>query len=283
MIETELVEDRRVEVADVDGVFDDVVGEIIGLAVAEAGFHAGAGHPHAEAAWVVVAAIIVGLERALRIDRAAEFPAPDDKRVVEETATFEVSDETVGGTVGVFAECFDVLGEQVVVVPAAEENLSETHAAFGEAAGHETVVGEGAGLFGLGAVEVPRGSGLVGEIRELGHGGLHAEGEFVLGDAGVGLGVAHGFVELAIHVVDAVNHGATEVAVDAGRVAQVQDRITAGAECDRGVFGREKTGSPEAVGKRLDVARDGHLRGEHDEGRELVVDGAEAVGEPRAE
>jgi len=61
----------------------------------------------------MVAPVIVGLERALGIDRAAEFAAPDDERVVEETAAFEVSDETVGGAVGIFAERFDVLGQKV--------------------------------------------------------------------------------------------------------------------------------------------------------------------------
>src|ERR1043165_1400811 len=41
VVEAELVEDRRVEVADVDGILDDVVAEVVGLAVDVALVHAG--------------------------------------------------------------------------------------------------------------------------------------------------------------------------------------------------------------------------------------------------
>lgn len=40
------VEDRRVQVADVDGVFDDVVAEVVGLAVTDSALDPSAGHPH---------------------------------------------------------------------------------------------------------------------------------------------------------------------------------------------------------------------------------------------
>ena len=74
------VEDRRVEVVQVDGVFDDVVAEVVGLAVGGAAFHAAAGHEHREAFRVVVAAVVVGGELALRINGATKFAAPDDER-----------------------------------------------------------------------------------------------------------------------------------------------------------------------------------------------------------
>ena len=85
-------EDRGVEVVDVDGVLDDVVAEVVGLAVDDAGLDAAAGHPHGEAAAVVVAAVVVAGQRALAVDRPAELAAPDDQRVVEQAALLQVVD-----------------------------------------------------------------------------------------------------------------------------------------------------------------------------------------------
>ena len=43
VIDAQGAEDRRVEIVHVDGVADDVVAEVVGLAVSEAGFDAAAG------------------------------------------------------------------------------------------------------------------------------------------------------------------------------------------------------------------------------------------------
>src|ERR1051325_7832653 len=79
MVEPELVQDRGVEVVDVDAVLDDVIRIIIGLPVRVAAFDAGAGQPDAEAARVVVAPVIVLGERTLRIDGPPELATPDDQ------------------------------------------------------------------------------------------------------------------------------------------------------------------------------------------------------------
>src|SRR5262245_18058773 len=52
VVVAEQVQDGGVEVADVDGVLDDVVGEVVGLAVDGAALDAAAGQPHGEAARV---------------------------------------------------------------------------------------------------------------------------------------------------------------------------------------------------------------------------------------
>jgi hypothetical protein len=49
VVHAEAVEDGGVEVADVDGVFNDLVGVVVGDAVAGSGFHSAAGEPCAEA------------------------------------------------------------------------------------------------------------------------------------------------------------------------------------------------------------------------------------------
>ena len=76
-----------------------------------------------------------------------------------------------------------------MLVPAAVVDLDEAHAAFGHAAGEQGAVGEGAGFFDVRAVEFADAVGFLGEIGEFGHRGLHAEGHFILGDAGEGFRV----------------------------------------------------------------------------------------------
>ena len=107
MVDAELVQQRGVEVVDVDGILDDVVAEVVRLADDVAALDAGAGHPEAEAARVMVAAVVVLGERALRIDGAAELAAPDDERVVEQAALFQIGEQRGGGLVGVVALALD--------------------------------------------------------------------------------------------------------------------------------------------------------------------------------
>jgi hypothetical protein len=64
--------------------------EVVGFAEHAAGFDAGAGHPDREAAAVVVAAGDGGAKRALGVNGAAEFAAPDDQGVFEQAALLEI-------------------------------------------------------------------------------------------------------------------------------------------------------------------------------------------------
>ena len=58
MVEAQKLQHGGVEVADVHRVLDDVVREFVGLAVDRARPRAAAGHPHREAARVMVAAVV---------------------------------------------------------------------------------------------------------------------------------------------------------------------------------------------------------------------------------
>ena len=78
MIHPEAVENGGIEIADVDGIFDDVVGVIIGHAVAGASFDTTASDPCAEAAAVVIAA---RTELPLAVDGAAKLAAPNNQRI----------------------------------------------------------------------------------------------------------------------------------------------------------------------------------------------------------
>lgn len=153
VINSDEVEDGGVEVVDADGVFGDVVGVVVGFADGLAGLDAAAGEPHGEAAGVVVTTEAGGGEAALAVNGASEFAAPDDERVIEKASLFEVGDEGSGSLIGFFATLGELFGETAVGVPAAMEELDEADAAFAEAAGHEGIVGVGAGFSGIFAVE----------------------------------------------------------------------------------------------------------------------------------
>lgn len=58
VIEAEQVQNRGVEVTDVQWIADDVVGKVVGFSINGARLGAASGHPHAETARVVIAAVI---------------------------------------------------------------------------------------------------------------------------------------------------------------------------------------------------------------------------------
>tara|TARA_Y100001934_G_C11930889_1_gene575673 strand:- start:18 stop:329 length:312 start_codon:yes stop_codon:yes gene_type:complete len=103
---------------------------------------------------VVIAPVIVLGELALRVDGAAEFATAYHEGVLEQASLLEVSHEGCGGLVHVFALLANLGGEGAVLVPTPVKELDVGDPAFGEAAGDETIVGEGAFAASVLAVEV---------------------------------------------------------------------------------------------------------------------------------
>src|SRR5579883_1337842 len=79
VIETKQVEYGGVQIVYVHRMFDGLVAEFVGLTVGDSGLHAASGQPEGESVVVVVAAIGV-----LAVRRAAEFPAPNHQRLVQQ-------------------------------------------------------------------------------------------------------------------------------------------------------------------------------------------------------
>src|SRR5215510_14126594 len=129
---------RRLQIKNADRVRDDVVAVIVGLANRYALLHAAAGDPHREIARVMIAPIIDLGQLALAIDRAPEFPAPDDQRVFEQTALFQILNERRGRLISASALERKIARQIVVLIPAAVIKLNESHAAFGQASREQT-------------------------------------------------------------------------------------------------------------------------------------------------
>ena len=85
VIEPEQVEDRGVQVVHVHRILDGLVAELVGLAVRDPRFHASSRQPEGESLVVVVSTVGV-----LTVWSAAELPAPDHERLVQQPSRAQV-------------------------------------------------------------------------------------------------------------------------------------------------------------------------------------------------
>lgn len=71
-------------------------------------------------------------EGRIRFDHGcpAEFSTPDDERLVQEPAAFQIEDQRRAGLVGGFAVVADVAFDIAVSVPAVLVDVDKTHASF---------------------------------------------------------------------------------------------------------------------------------------------------------
>ena len=85
MVDAQQVQHRGVKVVHLDAVFDDLVAVVVGGAVDGGGLDAAAGELQGKGIGIVIAAV-----GALRERRAAKFAGPQDQRLLEHAAAFEV-------------------------------------------------------------------------------------------------------------------------------------------------------------------------------------------------
>ena len=93
MINTETAEDSGLNVMYGHRVRNRIIRIVICLTQTIAALHAAAGEPHAETTGVMIATVVVFGQVSLAVNGATEFPAPDDKCVVEQAALFEIEDK----------------------------------------------------------------------------------------------------------------------------------------------------------------------------------------------
>ena len=137
VVEPEQVEDRGVQIMHVHRVLDGLVAELVGPAIGDPRPGAPSGQPEGESLVVVVAAVGV-----LAVRRAAELPAPDHQRLVQQPPRAQVrqqaGDRPVDGP-GVPG----VAGLQAaVLVPVAVRELDEADAGLDEAPGQQALAAE---------------------------------------------------------------------------------------------------------------------------------------------
>src|SRR5690606_34149923 len=216
--------------------------------------------------------------RALAHGRAAEFAAPEDEGVLEEAALLQVLDEGGGRLVDELADAAHAIVEVAVVVPTAVIQLDETHAAFREPAGEQTVGREGTVSRLLDPVHIEDRLRLLAEIGELRDARLHLEREFVLGDARLDLGIEALLLVKTVETGDLVNDLPLRALADAVGIADIVDGRTDALELHALETAGQEAGRPLARGNGLvDPGSAGH---QHEEARQVVGFGAEAVEQP---
>ena len=209
VIETEEVEDRRVEVVKRMNILHGFLAEFVALSGADARLHARARHPAGEAVGIVIAALRAFLEEG----HAAKLRAPDNKCILKQATLFQITNQSGGRLVEDLRMHIILRFEITVAVPVefastrirAVEKLHEAHATFDEATCEDAVLREG-GFVGIlsvvGTVELQDVRGLGAEVIDLGHAELHAGGEFVAGDARRELLIARiGFEMPCVHLL----------------------------------------------------------------------------------
>src|SRR5439155_21866502 len=143
------VKDRGLQVADVLGALDCAIAHLIGGSVNDAPFDPASRQPGREAFGIMVAT-----SRVLRPGRPAEFARPDDQRLVEQPALFQVGDQARDRSVGLPAKG-RVAGDIVVGIPRAVAaprmtNLTEADSALDEAPRDQAPLAEIVRLFSPG-------------------------------------------------------------------------------------------------------------------------------------
>ena len=130
VIDSEQVQERRVQVVYVDRVTGDVVGKRVGGSIGCAGSHTTTRHPDRKATWVMVAAKALAGQFSLAVVSTPKFSAPDDERVFQQAPSFQISDQRSRRLI-----CFTTLStycirEIAVLVPAGMVELNETYPPF---------------------------------------------------------------------------------------------------------------------------------------------------------
>ena len=84
VIYSQAMQNRGVEIANVDWIFRNIVTEVIRLAVIETLLDAAPSHPNRKAAAMMIATRLGTPDFSLTVDGTTEFASPNDKRVFQE-------------------------------------------------------------------------------------------------------------------------------------------------------------------------------------------------------
>ena len=167
---------------------------------------------------VMIPPVIGRGQLALRVNRPAELPAPNDQGILEQSALTKIGNQGRGRLVGVPALSLDCVGQTPVVVPTHVKELDAANVSLRHAAGKQAIRGIGPGLQNVRSIAVEDMLGFLGNVGQVGHARLHAESHLVLGNTGVDLRIANHLPVLAVQLGDLVEHIPAHLAVDALRI-----------------------------------------------------------------
>ena len=154
VIQSEQVQDRRVEIVDVAFVLGHLHSVIVRLAVYHPALHSASGQPRRESVGEMAAPVI-----AFRRGRAAKLGRPHDQRLDEQSARFQIADQPRDGLVNIARQRLVRLhiAVRVPILRRAHVNqFDETHAVFDHSPRDQSLPAEASGLPALQPVKLQR-------------------------------------------------------------------------------------------------------------------------------
>ena len=214
------------EIMNIHRIFGHVVAEIIGASIGHPPFEATSGDPLGKTAWMMITAVIIGRQLALRIIGAAEFSTPDHQGILEEPALLEIGDEGCAGLIRIVALLWECPDEAAVLVPAAMVELDKADTPLGQPAGKQAIRREFSRLLTLGPIKIEDVLRLLADVGGFRYGHLHSEGHFVLCDSRQRFGITKLSVRLAVKLFQGIEHLSSLLPRNTFGIGRIQDWIT---------------------------------------------------------
>lgn len=180
VVESEQMEECGMQIVHMDFILYGMVAEFVGFAKGEAGFYPSSSEEQGETIGIVIASGSI----FLGIWSPAEFAAPPDQSILQESALFEILEQTCDGLVGVesmksmFREVRMLIPARVIGIVAVID-LDIPHPSFGQSPGHEALFSEVVRSLFTDAVHRLNMLGFFAEIKDVWSMALHIPSEFI--------------------------------------------------------------------------------------------------------
>ena len=130
VVKTEQMQDRRMEIVDVDRVFHNIIAEIVSFPINLATTTTSPRHPHRETAWMMVAAVVFFGQPPLRINCPAKLTTPNDQRLIEQTPLLQILNQSITGLIDVTTLAGKPASHIRVRIPIVEIDLHKADTPF---------------------------------------------------------------------------------------------------------------------------------------------------------
>src|SRR5262245_16344711 len=182
MIDTQEVQDRRLQVMNMNRITDDVVTVIVGLTQRESFFDASASQPHREIAWMMIAPIVHLCQLTLAVNCPPEFPAPDYKCLIEQAESLQILDQSRRRLICTFALQRKITREIIMLIPTPVVELDKPDITLSQSSGEQAIVGICAGLARFRTIKLEDMLGFFRKVHQIRNRSLHAISHFILRD-----------------------------------------------------------------------------------------------------
>src|SRR5688572_21094383 len=94
VIESHQMEDRCMEVINMNGIFNDVISKLITLSIHGSCFHSATGHHHRITSWMMISSVIFIGKISLAVICSSELTTPDHKCFIKQSTLFQICDQS---------------------------------------------------------------------------------------------------------------------------------------------------------------------------------------------